>query len=95
MKGFIKTYDVSRHDPKLLFPGKSGYDLFEDFGEVIFAKCNCSGTHLAIIIANQNFFPKPILYCWNFERNILMDYKIQEVSSNKSRFEIIYFIRYE
>ncbi|XP_054730217.1 intraflagellar transport protein 140 homolog [Anastrepha obliqua] len=76
MNGFIKAYDVSRHDPKLIFPGKSGYDLFDDFGEVILVKCNTAGTHLAAVIANRSFVPKPILYCWNFERNHLMEHSL-------------------
>ncbi|XP_017466425.1 PREDICTED: intraflagellar transport protein 140 homolog [Rhagoletis zephyria] len=76
MNGFIKTYDVSRHDPKPMFPSKSGYDLFDDFGEVILVKCNTAGTHLAVVIANRSFAPKPVLYCWNFERNQLMEHKL-------------------
>ncbi|XP_018800098.1 PREDICTED: intraflagellar transport protein 140 homolog [Bactrocera latifrons] len=86
MNGFIKAYDVSRHDPKIIFPGKSGYDLFDDFGEVILVKCNTAGTHLAVLIANRNFFPKPILYCWNFERNLLMEHNLihnsNEINTN-------------
>lgn len=73
MNGYIKTYDISRHDPKILFPPKSAYDLFEDFGEVIQVKCNASGTHLALFIANRSFVPKPVLYCWDFEKNVLME----------------------
>lgn len=83
MNGFVKAYDVSRHDPKLIFPGKSGYDLFDDFGEVILVKCNTAGTHLAVLIANRNFVPKPILYCWNFERNLLMEHNLEH-NSNES-----------
>ncbi|XP_049310514.1 intraflagellar transport protein 140 homolog [Bactrocera dorsalis] len=81
MNGFVKAYDVSRHDPKLIFPGKSGYDLFDDFGEVILVKCNTAGTHLAVLIANRNFVPKPILYCWNFERNLLMEHNLKHNSN--------------
>lgn len=77
MNGFIKTYDVSRHDPKMLFPPKSGYDMFDDFGEVILAKCNSGGTHLAFIIANRSFVPKSVVYCWDFERNIIMEYSLE------------------
>ncbi|XP_067639118.1 intraflagellar transport protein 140 homolog isoform X2 [Eurosta solidaginis] len=76
MNGFVKAYDVSRHDPKLMFPGKSGYDLFDDFGEVILVKCNTAGTHLAVVIASRSFVPKPIIYCWNFERNQLMEHNL-------------------
>lgn len=73
MHGYIKSYDVSRHDPKILFPPKSAYDLFEDFGEIIQVKCNASGSHLAFVIANRSFVPQPKLYCWDIEKNSLME----------------------
>ncbi|XP_037936551.1 intraflagellar transport protein 140 homolog [Teleopsis dalmanni] len=92
MNGFIKCYDVSRHDPKLLFPGKSGYDFLDDFGEFIIVKCNSIGTHLAIIIANRSFAPKPILYCWDFERNNLMSYALANgIDENKSSLPLSVF----
>lgn len=74
LNGYLKAYDISRHDPRILFPSKSAFDLFEDFGEVIVAKCNAGGSHLSLVIANRSFVPKPVLYCWDFEKNHLMDY---------------------
>ncbi|KNC28438.1 hypothetical protein FF38_06009 [Lucilia cuprina] len=84
MNGYIKTFDISRHDPKILFPPKSAYDLFEDFGEVMQVKCNASGTHLALIIANRSFVPKPVLYCWDFEKNVLMEQDLLDKEKEKS-----------
>ncbi|KAI9582059.1 intraflagellar transport protein 140 homolog [Glossina fuscipes] len=84
MNGYIKVYDVSRHDPKLMFPSKCSYDLFDDFSEIIQAKCNTLGTHLALIIANRNFMPKPTLYCWDFERNYLMEMSLEK-NENKNK----------
>ncbi|XP_065366029.1 intraflagellar transport protein 140 homolog [Calliphora vicina] len=84
MNGYIKTFDISRHDPKILFPPKSAYDLFEDFGEVMQVKCNASGTHLALVIANRSFIPKPVLYCWDFEKNVLMEQDLIDKEKEKS-----------
>jgi len=85
MNGYVKVYDVSRHDPKLLFPSKSGHDIFDDFGEFILVKCNSLGSHLAMVIASSNFTPISALFCWDFERNNLFDYGLleQETSSKK------------
>lgn len=84
MNGYIKCYDVSRHDPRILFPAKSAYDIFEDFGEVILVKCNSDGTHLSILIANRSFVPQPTLYCWDFERNNLMEFDLRKDGMEKS-----------
>lgn len=86
MNGYIKTYDTTRHDPKILFPSKSAYDLFEDFGEVIMVKCNTAGTHLSLVIANRSFVPKPVLYCWDFERNHLMELDLHDDVTEKGSF---------
>ncbi|BFF95614.1 intraflagellar transport protein 140 homolog [Drosophila madeirensis] len=81
MNGYVKAYDVSRHDPKLLFPSKSGHDIFDDFGEFILVKCNSQGSHLAMVIANSSFMPRSALFCWDFERNNLCEYDLQEETS--------------
>ncbi|KAH8241845.1 hypothetical protein KR026_007077 [Drosophila bipectinata] len=80
MNGYVKAYDVSRHDPKLLFPSKSGHDIFDDFGEFISVKCNSQGSHLGMVIASSNFTPISVLYCWDFERNNLLDYELPDES---------------
>ncbi|XP_030384608.1 intraflagellar transport protein 140 homolog [Scaptodrosophila lebanonensis] len=94
MNGYVKAYDVSRHDPKLLFPSKSGHDIFDDFGEFIMVKCNSLGTHLAVVIANRSFVPRAILFCWNFERNNLFQYDLSsaaESENNKSSLPVRVF----
>lgn len=74
MNGFLKIFDVSRHDPKLIVPPKSGYDLFGNFGEIIMAKCNATGTHLAMTIATESLVPDGKLYIWEMEKDRLFNY---------------------
>lgn len=74
MNGYIKVYDISRHEPKLICPPKSGYDLFGNFGEIIMAKCNATGTHLALTIATESLIPDGKLYIWNMEKDKLCYY---------------------
>lgn len=83
MNGYVRSYDVSRFDPKPLFPSKSAYDLFGNFGEIIQVKCNAIGTHLAFIIANRNFVPDPKIYCWEFNRNHLMEIILEDGDHSK------------
>nr|NP_995608.1 reduced mechanoreceptor potential A, isoform B [Drosophila melanogaster]AAS64635.1 reduced mechanoreceptor potential A, isoform B [Drosophila melanogaster] len=85
MNGYVKAYDVSRHDPKLLFPSKSGHDIFDDFGEFILVKCNSSGSHLAMVIASSNFTPISTLFCWDFERSNLLEYGLLEPETNAKK----------
>lgn len=74
LNGFVKVYDVSRHDPKLLTPTKSGYDLFGNFGEIIMAKCNATASHVAITIATESLVPDGKVYIWDVERDIVGEY---------------------
>ncbi|KAH8393888.1 hypothetical protein KR215_005842 [Drosophila sulfurigaster] len=85
MNGYVKAYDVTRHDPKLLFPSKSGHEIFDDFGEFILVKCNSLGSHLALVIANSSFTPCAAIYCWDFERNNLFAY---DLAANKSEQQV-------
>uniref|UniRef100_A0A182PVU1 Uncharacterized protein n=1 Tax=Anopheles epiroticus TaxID=199890 RepID=A0A182PVU1_9DIPT len=71
LHGYIRLYDVSRHDIRLLQPPKNAYDLFEKFGEIIMARTNASGTYVAITIANEQLLPDGKLYLWNLESNVL------------------------
>nr|XP_049461792.1 intraflagellar transport protein 140 homolog [Anopheles coluzzii] len=71
LHGYIRLYDVSRHDIRLLQPPKSAYDLFEKFGEIIMARTNANGTYVAITIANEQLLPDGKLYLWNLESNVL------------------------
>lgn len=74
LNGFVKVYDVSRHEPKLLTPTKSGYDLFGNFGEIIMAKCNATASHVAITIATESLVPDGKVYIWDVERDIVGEY---------------------
>lgn len=74
MNGFIKVYDISKHEPKLVTQPKSGYDLFGNFGEIIMAKVNITATHMALTIANEALIPDGKLYIWDMERDKLGEY---------------------
>lgn len=69
MNGYIKIWDISRHEPKQICPSRSAYDLFEHFGEVIQAKCNINGTQMLITIANESLIPNGKLYVWDVEKD--------------------------
>lgn len=74
MNGFLKVYDISRHEPKPIFPAKAGYDLFGNFGEIIMAKCNVTGTHIALTIANESLVPDGKIYIWDVEKDRLCNF---------------------
>lgn len=74
MEGFLKIYDISEHDPKLVTPVKSLYDLCNDFGEIIQAKSNSNGTKIALTLAAANLIPDGKLYVWNIEEDTLLSY---------------------
>ncbi|XP_050099800.1 intraflagellar transport protein 140 homolog [Anopheles aquasalis] len=75
--GYLKLYDVSRHDVKQLQPARCGYTMFEQFGEIIAAKTNATGTHVALTIANEQLHPDGALYLWCLESNVLKPYVFQ------------------
>lgn len=89
MNGYLKIYDVSRHDPKLIVPPKSGYDLFGNFGEIIMAKCNATGTHLAMTIATESLVPDGKLYIWEMEKDRLSNFdflnKNKQLNENEKK----------
>lgn len=74
MNGYLKIYDISRHEPKLIVPSKCCYDLFGNFGEIIMAKCNSNGTFVALTIATESLVPDGKLYIWDLERDKLGEY---------------------
>lgn len=74
LNGFIKIYDVSRHEPKTIANPKSCYDLFANFGEVMMAKCNANATLVAITIATESLVPDGRLYVWNIERDSVIQH---------------------
>lgn len=81
MNGFIRVYDISRHEPKSVVPSKSGYDLFGNFGEIIMAKCNVNASHMALTIATESLVPDGKLYIWDMERDKLAEYDFLNKSS--------------
>lgn len=82
MNGYIKIYDISRHEPQLLTPSKCAYDLFPNFGEVIYAKANIKGIYLAMTIANENLIPDRSLYIWDIERDRIMCFDFFQKEKN-------------
>lgn len=74
LNGFIKVYDVSRHELKLQVPVKNAYDLFENFGEVIMAKSNNDGSLIAITIATEVLVPDGKLWIWKLETDAVVSY---------------------
>ncbi|XP_035773197.1 intraflagellar transport protein 140 homolog [Anopheles albimanus] len=77
LNGYLKLYDVSRHDVKQLQPARCGYNMFEKFGEIIAAKTNATGTHVALTIANEQLHPDGSLYLWCLESNVLKPYEFR------------------
>lgn len=74
LNGIIKIFDIHRHDPKLMAPPKSGYDLFPNFGEIIMAKCNSEGTFVVATIATESLVPDGKMYLWNLETDLVRSF---------------------
>lgn len=74
LNGYIKIYDVSRHELKLHIPVKNAYDLFENFGEVILAKANHDGSLVAITIATESLVPDGKLWIWKLETDTVVSF---------------------
>jgi intraflagellar transport protein 140 len=74
LNGYIKVYDVSRHELKLVVPTKNAYDLFENFGEVIMAKANHDGSLVAMTIATESLVPDGKLHVWKLESDLVLSH---------------------
>lgn len=72
LNGYLKIYDVSRHELKLLVPTKNAYDLYENFGEVMMMKTNFDGSFVAMTIANADLVPDGKLYIWKLESDTIV-----------------------
>lgn len=81
--GFLKIYDVSESDPKLITGVRSLYDMCTDFGEIIQAKCNSSGTKVAMTLAASNLIPDGKLYIWNIEQDNMSEYDFKKSDKAK------------
>ncbi|KAJ8978265.1 hypothetical protein NQ317_012623 [Molorchus minor] len=69
MEGFLKIYDLSEPQPKLISPVRNVYDMTSDFGEIIQAKSNATGTRVAMTLAAANLIPDGKLYVWQIEND--------------------------
>ncbi|XP_047485121.1 intraflagellar transport protein 140 homolog [Penaeus chinensis] len=69
IQGIIKLWDLSRREAKQHTQGKQLSDAIKDFGEVISARCNCSGTRVSIAVAQTSLLPDPKLYIWDIEND--------------------------
>lgn len=74
LDGFLKLYDLSEHEPKLVAPIRNLYDLCNDFGEIIQARSNNSGTKIALTLAGVDLIPDGKLYVWNVEQESLISF---------------------
>ncbi|KRT80306.1 hypothetical protein AMK59_8792 [Oryctes borbonicus] len=76
--GFLKLYDLSDRDPKLITSSYNLYDMCSDFGEIIQAKSNSSGTKVGLTIAAANLIPDGKLYIWDVEKDKLLSYDFKK-----------------
>jgi intraflagellar transport protein 140 len=94
MEGFLKIYELTDSDPKLIVPGRNLYDMCPDFGEIIQAKTNCSGNKVALTLAAANLIPDGRLYVWDVESDALMSYdfhkygNLADLESNPDEYSI-------
>ncbi|XP_021936986.1 intraflagellar transport protein 140 homolog isoform X3 [Zootermopsis nevadensis] len=69
--GWIKIWNLSRREAKHHSNPKNLEDAVDDFGEIIAATCNSSGTKVSLTIAKSNFLPDPKLFIWDVESDSL------------------------
>lgn len=83
--GFVKVFDVSRHEPKMVSIPKCCFDMFDNFGEVIMARCNATATYVAITIATESLVPDGKLHVWNVERDAVGEFDfVRRAEAEKS-----------
>ncbi|VEN35720.1 unnamed protein product [Callosobruchus maculatus] len=81
MEGYLKIYDILEKPPKLVTPVRSLFGMASDFGEVIQAKTNSSGTKVALTLAAANLIPDGKLYIWDIETDDLIYYDFKKYAS--------------
>lgn len=69
LEGYLKIFDLAELQPKLITPSKAVHDLINDFGEIIQAKTNATGSKVALTIAAANLVPDGKLYVYDIENN--------------------------
>lgn len=80
MDGYLKLFDLTNRDPKMVTPIRSVYDMCADFGEIIHAKANSSGAKIAFTIATANLIPDGKVYVWDVESDSLFEYNFRKGS---------------
>ncbi|XP_076275745.1 intraflagellar transport protein rempA isoform X2 [Rhynchophorus ferrugineus] len=78
MEGYLKIFDLSENQPKLLTAPRNLYDLVEDFGEIIQAKTNTKGNKVAMTLAAANLIPDGKLYVLDLEKDDLVQYDFKK-----------------
>ncbi|KAK9885497.1 hypothetical protein WA026_010990 [Henosepilachna vigintioctopunctata] len=78
LDGFLKIYDLTESEPKLFIPAQNLTEMISDFGEVIQARCNSTGTRIAMTLAGTNLIPDGKLYVWDIDNNSLFDYNFRK-----------------
>ncbi|CAH2002580.1 unnamed protein product [Acanthoscelides obtectus] len=81
MEGYLKLYDILETPPKLVTPIRNMFGMTSDFGEVIQAKTNSSGTKVALTLAAANLIPDGKLYIWDTESDDLIYYDFKKFAS--------------
>ncbi|KAB0793767.1 hypothetical protein PPYR_13387 [Photinus pyralis] len=85
MEGYLKIYDLSETEPKVITPIRSLYDMCTDFGEIIQAKANSNGSKVALTLAAANLVPDGKLYVWDVEQdNLNLSYDFRKFNCSKS-----------
>ncbi|CAG9865125.1 unnamed protein product [Phyllotreta striolata] len=77
MEGYLKIYDLSEQ-PRLVTPFRNVYDMVADFGEIIQAKTNSTGTKVAFAVAAANLVPDGKLYVWDIEKDVTFLYDFRK-----------------
>lgn len=66
----LLTYREARPHSKV----KDLIEAIADFGEVITAVCNSTGTRVAFTIAKNNLLPSPAVFLWNIDVDSVQSY---------------------
>lgn len=83
LDGFLKIYDLSEREPKMITAVRNLYDMCNDFGEIIQAKINSAGNKVALTLAATNLIPDGKLYVWDIENDNMMMYDFKKNSNHQ------------
>ncbi|XP_049802425.1 intraflagellar transport protein 140 homolog [Schistocerca nitens] len=72
--GIVRLWNLSHREAKQHGRSRNLDDELPDFGEVMLACSNCTGTRVSITVARSNFQPDPRLYVWDMEADTLSCY---------------------